>query len=104
MKLVFRCASSAALIVGLAGGLHGAWAQQAPAPAPEALTPSAPQSPQPGAAAQVDQTAPQEPTQGERVVVTGSLLITAPEDAPKPVESYNFQELRESGAPSVAEF
>ncbi|HEX5005889.1 MAG TPA: TonB-dependent receptor plug domain-containing protein, partial [Hyphomonadaceae bacterium] len=88
MKFTLRSASSAAIIVGLAGALP-VWAQ-APAPAP-----------------QVDQTAqpaPQQDTTAERVVVTGSFIQGTPEDAALPVEVYSSQELEEQGAPTALEF
>ena len=89
MKLTLRSASSAAIIVGLAGALP-VWAQEAPAPAP-----------------QVDQTAPQAPPendQTERVVVTGSFIQGTPEDAALPVEVYTQEDLEEQGAPTALEF
>lgn len=42
--------------------------------------------------------------EGERVVVTGSLIATVPEDAPKPVEVYTAEDLENQGSPSVSEF
>ena len=108
MKLIFRGASSAALILGVAGGLNVAWGQegpqQTPAPAPQTVTTAQP-TPQAGAVAQVDQTAQADdraPT--DRVVVTGSLIATLPEDAPKPVEVFTADDLKNQGSPSVSEF
>jgi iron complex outermembrane receptor protein len=98
MKLVFRGASSAALIVGLAGGLNVAWAQE------QTVNTSQP-APQAGAVAQVDQTAAaDEQAPGERVTVIGSLIATTPEDAPKPVEVITAQDMKEAGSPSITEF
>ncbi len=99
MKLVFRGAYSAALIVCLAGGFGAAWAPQ-----PQTVTTNQ-QAPQPGAIAQVDQTTPQdEAAEGERVMIVGSILPGTPEDAPKPVEVFTREEMKEIGSPSVAEF
>jgi iron complex outermembrane recepter protein len=98
MRLAFRGASSAALIVGLAGGFNAAWAQE------QTVTTAQP-TPQAGAVAQVDQTAAtDEQPPGERVVITGSLIATTPEDAPKPVEVYTAEDLKAQGQPSVSEF
>ncbi len=100
MKLAFRGASGAALIIGLAGGLQGAWAQQTQ------TVPTTTPTPQTTQATTVDQTAPaQEGQQAtDRVVVTGSFIATAPEDAPKPVEVYTADDLQNQGAPSVVDF
>jgi iron complex outermembrane receptor protein len=38
------------------------------------------------------------------VVVTGSLIATKPEDAPKPVEVYTTEDLEQQGSPNVTEF
>jgi iron complex outermembrane receptor protein len=102
MKLVFRGASSAALIVSLAGGFHAAWAQT---PSPQTVTTAAP-APQLTPSAQVDQTAraDDQAASGERVVITGSLIATTPEDAPKPVEVITADDLKEAGSPSITEF
>ena len=90
MKFTLRSASSAAILVGLAGALPVS-AQEAPAPAP-----------------QVDQTAPQaaapEQQDAERVVVTGSLIAGSAEDAALPVEVYTSEDLEEQGAPTALEF
>src|SRR5262245_36621781 len=40
----------------------------------------------------------------ERVVVTGALIATSPEDKLKPVESYTADQLASAGSPSVSEF
>ncbi|HEY7798427.1 MAG TPA: TonB-dependent receptor plug domain-containing protein, partial [Hyphomonadaceae bacterium] len=96
MKIrTLRGASALALLFGAGGA---AFAQQT------VTTTQAP-APQAGAVAQVDQTAPQDqPAEGERVVVTGSLIATAPEDAPKPVEVFTAEDLQQQGTPSVTEF
>ena len=84
MKFTLRGASSAALIVGLAGFMP-AWAQDT--------------------VATVDQpaeTAQQEST--SRVVITGSLIAGTPEDAALPVEVFTQEDLEEQGAPTALEF
>src|SRR5262245_60398847 len=99
MKFVLRGASSAALILGLAGGMQ-AWAQEAS----QAVTAAqeAQQAPQAGG---VDQTsAADAPVESDRVVITGSLIATTPEDAPKPVEVYTADDLKNQGSPSIDEF
>jgi iron complex outermembrane receptor protein len=127
MKFVFRGVSGAALLLGL-GGIQGAWAQQgtatpaptapqnqtvttAPAntPANDRLVNAGPRdgfpAPQTTPAQPADQTAtPADQTTGERVIVTGSLIATLPEDAPKPVEVYTAEDLKAQGQPSVSEF
>jgi iron complex outermembrane recepter protein len=108
MKYVIRGASRAALLLGLAGSIQGAFAQTPTAPAtPQGQTVT---TNQPGQAP-ASQAAPEQVAQpGEqsaptnRVVVTGSLIATLPEDAPKPVEVYTREQLEESGSPSVNEF
>lgn len=103
MKSMLRGASSAAMILGLAG-IAPAWAQT-PTPQTVTTTTTADQPPASGSNRPDQVTTPEEAAANrDRVVVTGSLLITAPEDQAKPVESYNFQELKEAGAPSVSEF
>jgi outer membrane receptor protein involved in Fe transport len=101
MKFVLRGASSAALILGLAGGMQ-AWAQQAS----QAVTTAqeAPQASQ--TASGVDQTtaAADAAAVGDRVVITGSLIATTPEDAPKPVEVYTADDLKAQGSPSIDQF
>jgi len=82
MKFALRSASSAAILVGIAGAIP-AWAQvdQVPAAAP---------------AVQEDDTA--------RVVVTGSFIRGTPEDAALPVEVFSQEELQDRGSPSALEF
>jgi len=79
MKFTLRGASSAALLVGLAGAFP-AWAQ--------------------------DTTGPQPPKDDDtaRVVVTGSFIQGTPEDAALPVEVFSQEELEEQGAPTALEF
>src|SRR5262249_49365838 len=100
-----RSASALALIFGAFGGSAAAQqAAQQPAPGPQTVTTSAQETEQKAPAA-VEQTAPAKPEQSsERVVVTGSLIATAREDSPKPVEVYSAQDLTEQGTPSVTEF
>ncbi len=88
MKFTLRSASSAALIVGLAGAFP-AWAQDAQPPAVDRVTPAA---------------EGQEPDRGDRVVVTGSLIAGTPEDAALPVEVFTMEDLEEQGAPTALEF
>ena len=90
-----RGASALALLFGVGGT---AFAQQAITTTQDTAQP-APQ------AAPAEQTAPQDPAAGgDRVVVTGSLIATLPEDAPKPVEVYTADDLQKQGTPSVTEF
>jgi iron complex outermembrane recepter protein len=110
MKFAFRGASSAALILGLAGGFQAASAQQtAPAtpagPQNQTVTTAQPQTPSAPAPSQADQIAqPADQSATDRVVVVGSLIATAPEDAPKPVEVYTAQDLKNQGSPSASDF
>jgi outer membrane receptor protein involved in Fe transport len=87
MKFTLRSASSAALLVGLAGSAP-ALAQQTPSPSP------APQNIQPAAPEQ----------QADRVIVTGSLIANSAEDAALPVEVFTNEDLEEQGAPTALEF
>lgn len=87
MNFKLRSASSAALLVGLAGAFP-AWAQTSPQPA-------------------VDQTPPAQASSSDsedRVVVTGSLIRGTPEDAALPVEVFSQEELEDRGAPTALEF
>jgi iron complex outermembrane receptor protein len=86
MKFALRGASSAAIILGLAGAFP-AWAQ----------TPVVP-------ADQVGPTAPDTSDSGDRVVVTGSFIRGTPEDAALPVEVFSQEELEDRGAPTALEF
>jgi iron complex outermembrane recepter protein len=86
--------SGAALVLGAFAGLPDASAQQAAAPSAM----DAVQTSQPSQAAATDQ----EPT--DRVVVTGTLIRGAAEDAALPVEVYSIEDLEESGAPTALEF
>lgn len=96
MKLTLRGASSAALIVGLFGGT--ALAQEVTQPpvveAPaEAVDTIQQPEPEPAASAPTD-----------RVVVTGTLVRGASEDAPLPVQTFSLEDLAQQGAPTAAEF
>ena len=114
MRLARRGASSAALLVGLAA-IQSATAQQSNqanqqnvgTPQSQTVT-TAQQAPQSTTAnAQQVQTTPTAPAaaQGsDRVVIVGSLIATAPEDAPKPVEVYTAEDLKKQGSPSISEF
>lgn len=99
MKFALGGASSAALIVGLFGG--SAFAQEVTAPTPVE------QTAEQAADQAVDQIQPPEEAPasgGDRVVITGSLVGGASEDAPLPVEVFNLEDLTNQGAPTAAEF
>ncbi|HEV7693620.1 MAG TPA: TonB-dependent receptor [Hyphomonadaceae bacterium] len=105
MKLALRGASGVALLVGLSG-FQTAAAQQTPTNPNQTVT-TTQQAGQPSG----PQTAPPAQTEGaaaaqagEKVTITGSLIATAAEDAPKPVEVFTKQDLQDIGSPSVAEF
>ncbi len=99
--------SALALLFG-ASGISQAVAQQTPAPAPnQTVAPagSAQQSGPQTAPAAADQTgATGAPAASDKVVITGSLIATTPEDAPKPVEVYDANDLKQQGTPNVTEF
>ena len=82
MKFTLRGASSAALLLGLAGSFP-AWAQDTVS------------GPQPPAEASGD---------SDRIVVTGSLIAGTPEDAALPVEVFTQEDLEEQGSPTALEF
>lgn len=103
MKFTLRGASSAAIVVGLAGGFFPAFAQSAQ----DTVQLSYLSGPQEATTGAVDQTAAPPPPPagaGERIVVTGSFIQGTPEDAALPVEVYSQEELEEQGAPSALEF
>ncbi len=81
MKFTLRSASSAAILVGLAGAFP-AWAQDTTQPT---------------------QPAAEEKSQ-DRVIITGSFIQGTPEDAALPVEVFTQAELEEQGAPTALEF
>ena len=99
MKFALRGASSAALLVGLFGG--GAFAQQAPS---TVTTNQAPVAQAPAAQAPDQVALPAEQQAGDRVVVTGSYIATSAENAPKPVEVYSADDLKDQGSPSASDF
>lgn len=88
MKSIFRSASRAALLFGVAGAMP-AWAQQASDQPPVDQIPAAVEADSPAR---------------DRVVVTGSLIKSSPEDAALPVEVFTMEDLEEQGAPTALEF
>ncbi len=101
-----RGVSALALLVG-AGGASTAIAQQAPTsgPAPDQTVTTAQAAQNAQGPSTADQTAPQPGTPAaDRVIITGSLIATTPEDSPKPVEVYSAQDLEQQGTPNVTEF
>src|SRR5262245_6596241 len=100
MKFAFRGVSSAALMLGIYGG---AGVAQAQTPQTVTTTQTAQAAPQtPATAVQTPAAGAQAPA--DKVVITGSLIATTPEDAPKPVEVYTAKDLQEQGSPSVSDF
>jgi iron complex outermembrane receptor protein len=87
MKFTLRGASSAAILVGLAGSFP-AWAQ-------DVQTVS---QPAPAAAEE------EEDDSRDRVIVTGSFIQGTPLDAALPVEVFTQEALEEQGAPTALEF
>lgn len=89
MKSILRSASSAAILVGVAGALP-AFAQDA------------------GAQPPVDRVAPAEtasqPSSEDRVIVTGSFIQGTAVDTALPVEVYTQESLEAQGAPTALEF
>lgn len=100
MKRAIRGASSIALLAGLAS-FSSAYAQQNQT---VETTTQAQQGQANQDVQQTNQATGQARPAGERVVVTGSLIATAPEDAPRPVEVYTAEDLEEQGSPSISEF
>ncbi len=82
MKFKLRGASSAAILVGLAGAFP-AWAQVDTVTQP---------------------TAAETDTGRDRVIVTGSFIQGSAEDAALPVEVFSQEELEQQGAPTALEF
>jgi iron complex outermembrane recepter protein len=98
MKILLRGASSVALVLGV--GIHAH--AQTPQTVPTTTATAQSQSSSDAGPDRI-QTAQAAPTT-ERVVVTGSLIATVPEDAPKPVEVFTFEDLEAQGTPNVTEF
>lgn len=97
---VLRSASALAILFGL-HGFHFAEAQQSTQTVPT-TTATQEAGQQAGA---VDRTAtPQQPDATDRVFITGSLISTTPEDAPRPVDVFTTEDLKQQGAPNVTEF
>src|SRR6218665_507386 len=95
MRLTLRGASSAALIVGLFGGT---------ALAQEVTQPPAPTAAEAVDTIQAPELAPAASGSSDRVVITGTLVRGASEDAPLPVQSFSLADLADQGAPTAAEF
>jgi len=85
MKFALRGASSAAILISLAGGALPAWSQD--------TTPTE----------QTD-TVSDRQTTTDRIVVTGSYIRGAALDAALPVEVYSQAELEQRGSPTALEF
>lgn len=93
-----RGVSALALFLG-APGLHLANAQQSPTP------PATPSQTVATTTSTIDRVSPADPGDiTDRVVVTGSLIATLAEDAPKPVEVFTVEDLKQQGSPNVTEF
>ncbi len=102
-----RGASALALLFGTSGLAVAVAQQTAPAsPNPQNQTVTATQTQQQATSNdKVDTTKAAEPAAAnDRVVITGSLIATTPEDAPKPVEVFSAEDLKEQGSPTVTEF
>lgn len=93
-----RGASALALLFGMSGA-GVAHAQQT-------VTTNQPvDQPATAATSRPETTSAAQPVQSDdRVTVTGSLIATLPEDAPKPVEVFTVEDLQQQGTPSVTEF
>lgn len=99
MKASRRGVSSAALIVGFISAAVSQAAAQTVQVSQPAVETAGPQ-------AAPDQAAPaaeQEPA-SDKVIITGTLIAGASEDAPLPVEVYDLEALTQQGAPTAAEF
>ena len=92
-----RGVSTLALFFGVSG-LAAAHAQQT-------IT-TTPQADQAGySSSGVERTASSAPQATEdRVTITGSLIATTAEDAPKPVDVFTLEDLEQQGSPNVTEF
>jgi iron complex outermembrane receptor protein len=105
MKFGLRSASGLAIAAGLAAAAP-AWGQQADTvqTTPQAQE-QAPAAPVAQAPEQTPAAAPQAASgASDRVVVTGSLIAGASEDAPLAVDVYSAEELAQQGSPNVQEF
>ncbi|HVY90822.1 MAG TPA: TonB-dependent receptor plug domain-containing protein, partial [Hyphomonadaceae bacterium] len=105
-----RSASALALMIG-ASGMSAAYAQQPATSGPNpqnqtVTTQTAAQQATTPTATSADSTKPSQASAGatDKIVITGSLIATTPEDAPKPVEVYSAEDLKEQGTPTVTEF
>jgi iron complex outermembrane receptor protein len=107
MKITLRGVSAAALLFGLAG-VQPTLAQQAQPAQNKSQTVRTSQptvAPTDLSGPQVAQTAePQGEVKADKVIITGSLIATTSEDAPKPVEVYTSKDLEQQGTPNVTEF
>ena len=90
--------SGVALVLGAFGFLGQAHAQQTGAPGPQDKKDDVVRTNQATSAQQTATPAPP-----ERVVVLGSLIATAPEDAPKPTQVFTLDEIAEQGATTAAD-
>jgi iron complex outermembrane receptor protein len=112
MKITLRSVSAAALLFGLASA-QPALAQQQTQPAQgknQTMRTSQPADAQSDLSGpQVAQTSSSEAaadarSKADKVIITGSLIATTSEDAPKPVEVYTSKDLEQQGTPNVTEF
>jgi len=101
MKFTLRGASSAAIVLGLAGGFFPAYAQSAQDTVQ--LSQAFTSGPQQSTTAETT-AAPPPPAPAERIVVTGSLIAGTPEDAALPVEVFSAADLEDQGSPTALEF
>lgn len=101
MKRTLSSVSGAAIIFSALSGVSAANAQQASSPPVTPPVDTVGMS-QDTAAQQTATPAP--PDETDRVVVTGSLIATAPEDAPKPVQVFTLDDIAEQGATTAADF
>ncbi|MFT3721984.1 MAG: TonB-dependent receptor [Hyphomonadaceae bacterium] len=91
-----RGVSALALFFGVSG-LAAAHAQQ--------TVTTTPPTDQTAGSSGVERTAAPAPQETvDRVTITGSLIATTPEDAPKPVEVFTQADLEQQGSPNVTEF
>lgn len=90
--------SKAALVMGAMTGFAPAHGQQAGSGAGQTAGADV------IATTQAPQPAVDEAVARDRVVVTGSLIAVAPEDAPKPVQSFSLDDIQEQGVSTMVEF
>lgn len=107
MRSIVGGVSKVALVfgaLGVIGQAHGQQVRSADQTVQTSQTSAAAADAQQGTTGVATTTTAQAPDGEARIVVTGSYIAVAPEDAPKPVQSFTIDDIAEQGASTMVEF